>query len=93
MNCLFVRIFLSASQVYCIAAVVPVNALYITRACSYKQQKFNMLREESEGYAKLITELSQEPSALVTADHILHNIQSLIGKRFTLSNSSSVIKE
>ena len=27
----------------------------------YKQQKFNLLREESEGYAKLITELNQEP--------------------------------
>lgn len=26
----------------------------------YKQQKFNLLREESEGYAKLITELNQE---------------------------------
>ena len=26
---------------------------------SYKQQKFNLFREECEGYAKLITELNQ----------------------------------
>ena len=26
---------------------------------SYKQQKFNLFREESEGYAKLITDLNQ----------------------------------
>ena len=28
--------------------------------CSYKQQKFNLFREESEGYAKLVTELNQD---------------------------------
>ena len=27
---------------------------------SYKQQKFNLFREECEGYAKLITELNQD---------------------------------
>jgi THO complex subunit 2 N-terminus len=42
---------------------------------SYKQQKFNLLREESEGYAKLITELNQE----TTYDAVLQNIKSLIG--------------
>ena len=26
---------------------------------SYKQQKFNLFREECEGYAKLVTELNQ----------------------------------
>ena len=26
---------------------------------SYKQQKFNLFREENEGYAKLVTELNQ----------------------------------
>ena len=44
--------------------------------CSYKQQKFNLLREESEGYAKLITELNQE----VSFDVVLQNIKSLIGE-------------
>ena len=29
---------------------------------SYKQQKFNLFREECEGYAKLITELNQDPT-------------------------------
>ena len=46
---------------------------------SYKQQKFNLLREESEGYAKLITELNQD----VSHDVVLQNIKSLIGCRFS----------
>ncbi|CAB4015508.1 THO complex subunit 2-like [Paramuricea clavata] len=48
----------------------------------YKQQKFNLLREESEGYSKLITELGQEMDSI---NHIafLQNIKSLIG-RFNL---------
>ena len=47
---------------------------------SYKQQKFNLLREESEGYSKLITELNQEITAKVTSEQVLQNIKSLIGK-------------
>uniref|UniRef100_A0A6I8PJE7 THO complex subunit 2 n=1 Tax=Ornithorhynchus anatinus TaxID=9258 RepID=A0A6I8PJE7_ORNAN len=45
----------------------------------YKQQKFNLLREENEGYAKLIAELGQDLSGNVTSDLILENIKSLIG--------------
>uniref|UniRef100_A0AAY4AW48 THO complex subunit 2 n=1 Tax=Denticeps clupeoides TaxID=299321 RepID=A0AAY4AW48_9TELE len=45
----------------------------------YKQQKFNLLREENEGYAKLITELGQDLSGNITSHHVLQNIQSLIG--------------
>ncbi|KAG8553731.1 hypothetical protein GDO81_003527 [Engystomops pustulosus] len=45
----------------------------------YKQQKFNLLREENEGYAKLITELGQDLSGSITSDLILENIKSLIG--------------
>ncbi|XP_073083906.1 THO complex subunit 2 isoform X9 [Manis javanica] len=45
----------------------------------YKQQKFNLLREENEGYAKLIAELGQDLSANITSDLILENIKSLIG--------------
>lgn len=41
----------------------------------YKQQKFNLLREESEGYSKLIIELAQSK----LDPKILENIQSLIG--------------
>lgn len=54
--------------------------------CSYKQQKFNLLREENEGYAKLIAELGQDLSGNITSDLILENIKSLIGKKFTEKN-------
>lgn len=37
----------------------------------YKQQKFNLLREESEGYAKLVTELNQEPTESTTPAYLL----------------------
>ena len=37
----------------------------------YKQQKFNLLREENEGYAKLITELNQEIDDTITPLYIL----------------------
>jgi len=53
---------------------------------SYKQQKFNLLREESEGYAKLITELSQDPSASLTVPVILRNVKSLTGKANSSQN-------
>jgi len=48
---------------------------YYICVSSYKQQKFNLLREESEGYAKLITELIQD----VSHEVVLQNIKSLIG--------------
>jgi hypothetical protein len=61
-----------------------VNILYLlidlTINFSYKQRKFNLFREESEGYAKLITELNQEVSGNVTPANILEVIKSLIGK-------------
>lgn len=46
---------------------------------SYKQRKFNLFREESEGYAKLIVELNQEISENTEWKTILEIIQSLIG--------------
>ncbi|XP_058986277.1 THO complex subunit 2 [Musca domestica] len=45
----------------------------------YKQRRFNLFREESEGYAKLITELNQEFEDDVTSDSIMDIIKSLIG--------------
>ena len=43
----------------------------------YKQQKFNLLREENEGYNKLITELANPPSdPQIMIDHLL----KLIGR-------------
>lgn len=46
---------------------------------SYKQRKFNLFREESEGYAKLIVELNQEISEDTEWKTLLEIIQSLIG--------------
>jgi len=48
--------------------------------CSYKQRKFNLFREESEGYAKLIVELNQEITPSVKSSDILEAIKALIGK-------------
>lgn len=45
----------------------------------YKQRKFNLFREESEGYAKLIVELNQELSETTDWQSMLEIIQSLIG--------------
>ncbi|KAI8799110.1 THO complex subunit 2, partial [Biomphalaria glabrata] len=45
----------------------------------YKQQKFNLLREESEGYSKLITELNPDFNLKISWEQVLQNIQSLIG--------------
>ena len=46
---------------------------------SYKQQKFNLFREESEGYSKLIAELGHEPLTGVNHQQVLDSIKSLIG--------------
>jgi len=54
---------------------------------SYKQQKFNLLREESEGYAKLVTELNQDASHEV----VLQNIKSLIGRLHSVLSSSTTM--
>ena len=60
-------------------AAVVIMCVYCIPS-SYKQQKFNLLREESEGYSKLITELNQEISEKLTPEQMLQNIKSLIGK-------------
>ena len=43
------------------------------------QQKFNLLREESEGYSKLIAELNQRELRPENVDSVLRAIQSQIG--------------
>jgi THO complex subunit 2 len=46
----------------------------------YKQQKFNLLREESEGFAKTITELNQNFSITkLTAEQLYDRLMALIG--------------
>lgn len=55
--------------------------------CSYKQRKFNLFREESEGYSKLIVELTQErPADEVSTT--LEIVKSLIGNTFFLIYNS-----
>lgn len=46
---------------------------------SYKQHKFNLFREENEGYSKLLSELGHEKRSSVAAVAMLDNIKSLIG--------------
>lgn len=53
---------------------------------SYKQRKFNLFREESEGYAKLVTELNQDFDKSVTDKSLLDIVQSLIGISFLVNN-------
>lgn len=45
----------------------------------YKQQKFNLYREEIEGYAKLITELVPDSTSAPKVDYVLKVMESLIG--------------
>ena len=45
---------------------------------SYKQQKFNLFREECEGYSKLIAELNKDFSETTPAE-TLEVIKSIIG--------------
>lgn len=42
------------------------------------------MREESEGYSKLISELNQELTEKVTHQQVVEHIKSLIGKNFNL---------
>lgn len=47
---------------------------------SYKQQKFNLLREESEGFAKAITELNQNFAITkLTSEQLYDRLMALIG--------------
>ncbi|XP_043865213.1 THO complex subunit 2 isoform X1 [Drosophila mojavensis] len=45
----------------------------------YKQRRFNLFREESEGFVKLITEMNQDFEEHTTPDTIMDIIKSLIG--------------
>ncbi|KAG8176346.1 hypothetical protein JTE90_003307 [Oedothorax gibbosus] len=45
----------------------------------YKQQKYNLYREEIEGYAKLIVELDPKPGEEPNVEYALEVMQSLIG--------------
>lgn len=49
---------------------------------SFKQQKFNLFREESEGYSKLIAELGHDHRRPEQAPVFMENVKSLIGKTY-----------
>ena len=55
-----------------------MNISHVYLFSSYKQQKYNLFREECEGYAKLVTELNQDLSTTSPAE-ILEVIKSIIG--------------
>ena len=59
---------------------IGVHILFNFLNFSYKQHKFNLFREENEGYSKLVSELGHErrPASVSTA--MLDNIKSLIGE-------------
>ncbi|KAK3812693.1 MAG: transcription factor/nuclear export subunit protein 2-domain-containing protein, partial [Linnemannia elongata] len=63
-----------------------VRVVRINTSQLYKQQKYNLLREESEGYSKLITELASgtadeddDKATEEKASTVLTHVQSLIG--------------
>lgn len=45
----------------------------------YELKKFNLLREENEGYSRLITELTQPGINEENVDAVIDNVNSLIG--------------
>ncbi len=45
----------------------------------YEQQKFNLLREENEGFAKLIVELNQPNITMDNIGVVKKNVEALIG--------------
>ena len=63
----------------CVCDGYTVHVCLHLHACSYKQQKFNLFREENEGYSKLMAELGHERRPDVAAPAMLENIKSLIG--------------
>ena len=60
-------------------SVVESLVVWCIHLRSYKQQKFNLFREESEGYSKLVSELGHERRPVEAVPAILDNIRSLIG--------------
>lgn len=70
---------LSGADIFIFTLIcVLYNACFLV--FSYKQRKFNLFREESEGFAKLITELNQDFNENISHKKVLDIVQSLIGK-------------
>ena len=56
--------------------------------CSYKQEKFNLLREENEGYAKLLVDLCEQCESQIPHEKALKDILCLIGEFKGILNAS-----
>lgn len=72
------RVRIQTRITYYLGANKYHDLLYIR----YEQQKFNLLREESEGFAKVIAELTLHKLTAANVPTVLSNIQSLIGSFF-----------
>ena len=64
-------------HVFVMRAMAIIDNLFVL--CSFKQQKFNLFREESEGYSKLIAELGHDHRRPEQAPIFMENVKSLIG--------------
>ena len=56
-----------------------MRAFRVSFHFSYKQPKFNLFREENEGYSKLIAELGHDRRLEISPAALLDHIKSLIG--------------
>ena len=63
--------------------IVVTDRYVASLSRSYKQRKFNLFREESEGYAKLVVELNQADDS--SPEHMLEVIKAIIGESGTLT--------
>lgn len=69
-----------------------ITVMYILYFCanifhfSYKQRKFNLFREECEGFAKLLTELNTKFNDQTNPTDLIGIVQSLIGESLCVKN-------
>ena len=70
---------LSESGLWSDKAALEKRLVKINTSLVYRQQKYNLLREESEGYSKLFTVLSSLPSPPSDPSSHIANVFSLIG--------------
>ena len=73
-----VKWFVLVSVHWCMNLLVICYVIFVL--CSFKQQKFNLFREESEGYSKLIAELGHNHRRPEQAPVFMENVKSLIGR-------------
>ncbi len=71
---------MSVVNAHCLIPFFRLFEFQIMTKTLYTQQKFNLFREENEGYAKLITDLENCTSwTTETIPDVIRNVRSLIG--------------